>query len=498
VIAHATPLADWVIVAPVLLGILGAALLQIVRRRLRMQFWSCLAVLFAILVCDAVLFERVLGAGPLAMTMGKWLPPFGIAFAVDVMGAGFAAVAAFVAFAVVLHLGTTAPESAVRDGVYPLVLLLVAGVSGALLTGDLFNLYVWFEVMLIASFGLVVLAGHPLQLDAAVKYAVPNVIATTLFLLALGLIYGTLGTLNMADIMERAPRADPGLVAAIAALFLLAFGIKAAVFPLNAWLIASYHAPPAPISALIGGLLTKVGVYAALRLILMLLPGARADLSTAITIAAVATAIVGPLSALGETNLRRAIGFLLVGGIGTILLCVPAPAALAGGIFYAPHAMLTIAALYLVTGSVEQSSAEAATEPAETGATSSRSGLSSRLTLLLFVLLMAISGIPPFLGFWPKLLMLQGFIANGDWLLAFTLLLNSLLTLLFAARLWSLRVWRPAASADSPQPIGAAVLLTGAVLLLGLSPNLLAHASTVAASQLLDPAPYIAAVGLSP
>ena len=222
------------------------------------------------------LLDRVLADGPLSMTMGNWLPPFGISFTADATGAGFALAAAFVALCVVLYLSGDAPESAVRDGVYPLVLLLVAGVSGAFLTGDLFNLYVWFEVMLIASFGLIVLAGNRLQLDGAVKYGVINFVATALFLTALGLLYGQLGTLNMADIVGAARRADPALLAAIAALFALAFGIKAAAFPVNSWLAASYHAPPAAISALLGGLLTKVGVYALFRTCIMLLArGAR-------------------------------------------------------------------------------------------------------------------------------------------------------------------------------------------------------------------------------
>ena len=204
------------------------------------------------------------------------------------MGAGFALVAAFVAFCVWLSMLATVPESAVRRGTYPLVLLLLAGVSGAVLTGDLFNLYVWFEVMLIASFGLIALAGNPLQLDGAIKYGVVNLVGTTLFLAALGLFYGLVGTLNMADIVTAARRADPTTLAAIAALFALAFGIKAALFPVGAWLPASYHTPPAPISALVGALLTKVGIYALLRLFVMLLP------ETSATLAPILTALSSP------------------------------------------------------------------------------------------------------------------------------------------------------------------------------------------------------------
>ncbi len=159
-----------------------------------------------------------------------------------------------------------------RDGAHPLILLLMRGVSGAFLTGDLFNLYVWFEVMLIASFGLIVLAGQPLQLDGAVKYGVLNFLATTLFLAALGLLYGLIGTLNMADIIGAAARADFAPLTAVAALLPLAFGMKAAMFPVNAWLPASYHTRRRPPFQRCWALLTKVGVYAFIRTLVMLLP----------------------------------------------------------------------------------------------------------------------------------------------------------------------------------------------------------------------------------
>jgi multicomponent Na+:H+ antiporter subunit D len=345
------------------------------------------------------------------MTMGKWLPPFGISFTADMLGVGFALTGAFATLCVVLYLQSDTPEAAVRDGVYPLVLLLLAGVSGAFLTGDLFNLYVWFEVMLIASFGLMVLAGHPLQLDAAVKNGVLNFLATTLFLMALGFLYGLIGTLNMADIIGKATQADAAPLTAIAALFALAFGMKAAVFPVNAWLPASYHAPPPGISALMGGLLTKVGVYALLRTLIMLLPVPREHLAPVLLSIAMATAILGPLSAIGETRLRRAIGFLLIGGVGLMLLSVSSvePEAVAGSVAYGIHAILTLTALYMIAGLIER-----ATGQVDTRNMRGLYAANSTLSLLFLVLILAVSGVPPFLGFWPKLLLLQGFMSDTN------------------------------------------------------------------------------------
>ena len=496
-IASPTALADWVVILPVLLCLMGAALLLMLRGFLRVQALVCAAVLLAVLACDAVLVQRVLATGPLTMTMGNWPAPFGISFTADVMGAGFALAAAFVTACVLLYMAGDTPEGAVRDGVYPLVLLLLAGVTGAFLTGDLFNLYVWFEVMLIASFGLVVLAGQPLQLDAAVKYGLLNFLATTLFLVALGLLYGLVGTLNMADIVGAAARADPAPLAATAALFALAFGMKAAVFPVNAWLPASYHAPPPALSALLGGLLTKVGAYAFLRTLVMLLPATRDSLGPTVTILAIATVILAPLSAMAETNLRRAIGFLLIGGVGVIVLSAPQSHILAiqGGVFYVFHAMLTLAALYLVAGLVER-----ATGTADTRAMRGLYAANSLISILFLVLVFAIAGLPPFLGFWPKLLLLQGFVAESAWPAVFALLFNSLLTLVAGTRLWSHIFWRGAAGPVTlpAQPLGGAALLTGAVVLVGLFPSLVLEAAGIAAADLLAPARYIASVGLSP
>lgn len=496
-ITHATPFADWVIILPVVLCLLGAGVLLMLRGVLRAQLWVALAVILAVLVCDAVLFNRVMSAGPLSMTMGNWLPPFGISFTADVLGAGFALVAAFATLCVVLYLAGDMPESALRDGIYPLVLLLLAGVSGAFLTGDLFNLYVWFEVMLIASFGLMVLAGHPLQLDAAVKYGVLNFLATALFLMALGLLYGLLGTLNMADIVGAASRADLAPLTAIAALFALAFGMKAAIFPVNAWLPASYHAPPPAISALMGGLLTKVGAYALLRTLLMLLPAAREVLAPTLLAIAIATAILGPLSAMAETNLRRALGFMLIGGIGLMLLCLSTgdTFAVAGGFAYGAHAILTLTALYLVAGLIER-----ATGHTDTKQMRGLYAANSWLSIMFLVLVLAVSGVPPFLGFWPKLLMLQGFVGETQWVPVFAVLINALLTLIAGTRLWSHIFWRGTAErATLPgAPMAAVFVLTAAVALLGLAPAVLVSAAQIAASEVLNPARYIAAVGLAP
>ena len=516
-ITTATAAADWILILPVVLPLLGAAVLLMLRHARDLQWLFALLVVAGVVACDVALLLQVEAAGPLSMTMGRWLPPFGISFTADVMSAAFALVAAAVTLAVLVFLQMDAPEQAKRDGLYSLVLVLLAGVSGAFLTGDLFNLYVWFEVMLIASFGLMVLGGHGAQLDGTVKYGFINFLATTFFLLALGLLYGLLGTLNMADIVSRAPDADPAAMTAVAALLLLAFGTKAAAFPVNAWLPASYHTPPAAISALMAGLLTKVGVYALLRALAMLLPASRDLLEPVLTLVAVLTLVVGPLGAIAETNLRRALGFLVIGGIGAVIagLALFDDKGLAGSAVYVIHAMLTVTALYLVAGLVEKA----------TGETDSRrmGGLyaaSSLLSILFLVLILAISGVPPFLGFWPKLLLLESGIDGAlgqstDWgavALAAAILLNAWLSLIAGTRLWAHIFWRPGwegVQAESPNArlrtlsgrerqygLTTAAAVTVVVVIAGLLPGLLLLVGEQAGLDLLRAEPYVAATGL--
>jgi multicomponent Na+:H+ antiporter subunit D len=262
--------ADWIVILPVALPLIGAALLLMLHSLRDLHWILAMAVALAVIACDLELLRRTLETGPVSMTMGNWLPPFGISFTADAMGAAFALTSAAVTLLLMVYVEGGPPGSR-PQGLHRLMLLLLAGVSGCFLTGDLFNLYVWFEVMLIASFGLMVLGGTRRQLDGAVKYGFLNFLATSFFLLALGLLYGLLGTLNMADIVARAPSANPAAMAGVASLFLLAFGMKAAAFPVNNWLPASYHTPPPAVSALLAGLLTKVGVYALLRSLVMVL-----------------------------------------------------------------------------------------------------------------------------------------------------------------------------------------------------------------------------------
>ncbi len=522
-IQTSTAPAAWVIILPLLLALIGAASLLIVPRRRLFQASIAMVIVGAIVACDLALLLQVLGSGPVSMTMGGWLPPFGISFSVDIFGAGFALIAAGLTFLLLVYAQAESAVDTDGDGFYPLVLLLLAGVTGSFLTGDLFNLYVWFEVMLIASFGLIINGGRAIQLDGALKYGFLSFLATAFFLLALGLLYGLVGTLNMADIIRVAPAANPAAMSGIATLLFLAFGMKAAAFPVNAWLPASYHTPPTVVSALLAGLLTKVGVFALLRTLVVLLPASRDILEPALMVVATLTLIVAPLGAIVETNLRRAVGFLVIGGVGAIIagIAVPSPNGVAGAGFYIVHAMLTMTALYLAAGLVEK----------VTGQVDSRMmggvyAANSPLAAMFLILVLAVAGVPPLLGFWPKLLLLQASLQSanlgqaGDGTINFfglalvvALLGNALLTLIAGTRLWSHVFWRAGPEgATSEHTVGHLLVLTrrerwlglwptatlvAIIVALGIFPDGLFNVVREGAADLLDPARYIAAVGIT-
>ena len=496
--------ADWVIVLPLVLSLLGAALALMLANRQRWTFVLSVAVVLAVIACEVALLARIAEMGPVSMTMGKWLPPFGISFTAEAFGAGFALAAAVVTLLVLVYAQGERGRDASK-GFHPLTLLLLTGVTGSFLTGDLFNLYVWFEVMLISSFGLIVIGGKPMQLDGAVKYGFLNFLATAFFLLSLGLLYGLLGTLNLADVRLTAPAANPAAMTAIAALMLLAFGMKAAAFPVNAWLPASYHTPPAAVSALFAGLLTKVGVFVLLRMMVLVLPASRDVLEPVLAVIAAATLVIAPLGAIAETNLRRAVGFVVIGGIGVVLvgLVVPSEQGVGGAGFYVLHAILTMTALYLVAGLIER-----ATGTTDTQRMGGLYAADAPLSILFFVLVLAAAGVPPFLGFWPKLMLLQAGLGEGSWTgfaMTAALLVNAVLTLIAGARLWAFMFWRSPPdlvpqSADKRAGAGRVAvsgILVAVVVAAGLWPNPIVEAVRIGTGDFLDPSRYVTAVGLA-
>ncbi len=500
--------ADWLPIMPVAIGLGFGAVLMMIRQSTRLHPWIAIPGLALMVLVDILLLAHVVTHGPVTMTMGRWLPPFGIAFTVDIVGALLALTAALVALAGSVYALGDINTSGRRYGFYPFLMVLMAGVSGAFLTGDVFNLYVWFEVLLISSFGLLILGSEREQIDGALKYAVLNLIATTLFLIAVGYLYAIFGTLNMADIARKAGSLrETAPLMTLGGLFVFAFGMKAAAFPLNFWLPASYHTPRIVVSALFAGLLTKVGVYALLRVMVMLLPVEREALSLVIAIAGALTMVLGAMGALAQSDIRRFLGFVVVSGIGYMLAgaAIAGTAGLSAAIFYALHSIVLMTALYLLAGEaarrggsyrLDRLSGLWAAAPAFAG-----------LSLALFF---AGAGLPPFSGFWPKAMLVKATLDIGAWWLAGAILLSGFITTIAFGRVFLLAYWRPALVEASGEPADAAVpahvpsatssamlpilALSALVVWFGLFPEPLIDLSQQAASGLANPAAYLESV----
>ncbi len=491
------PLANWLVIAPVALCLtLGAALLMM-RNSTRLQALVAVPGLAVLVLLDAALLAKVVAHGPLTMVMGRWLPPFGIAFTVDLFGALMTLTAAVAALAGGFYALKDVTESGRCYGFFPFLMLLMAGVSGAFLTGDVFNLYVWFEVLLISSFGMLILGSERGQIDGALKYAVLNLIGTTLFLISVGIVYAVFGTLNMADIAGKVESVrDTAPLMTLSALVLLAFAIKAAAFPVNFWLPASYHTPRIVVSALFAGLLTKVGVYALIRIMVMLLPVEREQLSLVIAAAGAATIVFGALGALAQDDIRKLLGYVVISGIGNMLvgIALGTPGGLSGAIFYALHSMLLMTALYLLAG---QAAALAGSfSLTDLGGLYRRSGSFAAVSFILFL---AACGLPPLSGFWPKVVLVRASIDVGAWWLAAAILIGGFLMTIAFGRVFLLAYWRPAAAPQPEASIGwqaglPLVILTALIAGFGILPERLLELAQAAATGLVDPTTYLQSV----
>jgi multicomponent Na+:H+ antiporter subunit D len=354
------------LIAPVVIPMLTAIMglfgwaLRPTERRLQRGI-STLGSVVTLLAALA-LFAGVRPGAILVTQVGGWPAPFGITLVADLFSAIMVVMSALIGFAVQLYSLASMNREREVFGYYPFLHVLIMGVNGAFLTGDLFNLYVWFEVMLMSSFVLMALGRNKGQASGAIKYVTMNLIASSVFLAALGLLYGIFGTLNMADLAVKFAQARTdseasGLISAIAALFLIAFGIKAAVFPLFFWLPDSYFAPHPAVSAVFAGLLTKVGVYALIRVFTLIFPVGGSAFQTLLVWVAGLTMLTGVLGAVAQYEVRRILSVHIISQIGYMVmgLALFTPLALGGAISYIFHNVMVKTGLFLVAGVMERS-----------------------------------------------------------------------------------------------------------------------------------------------
>jgi multicomponent Na+:H+ antiporter subunit D len=484
------------LVLPILVPLSTAAVLILAPKRAEPQRWISLVGSLLLLASGVAVFHRVNTAGVQVLQIGSWPAPFGITLVADLLASVLTVAVGVVGTAVAgVAFSGVDPRREVF-GYHPLFQILLMGVAGAFLTGDLFNLYVWFEVMLVASFVLMALNRTRAQMGAAFKYVTINLIASSVFLTALGLLYGATGTLNLADLARVWPALHTsGVVTVLAVLFLIAFSIKAGLFPLFFWLPASYHTPPAPIGAAFAGLLTKVGVYALIRVFTLLFHDGSPALFTLLLAMSAATMVIGLVAALQEQDFRRILSFNLVGHIGytTASLSLLTPAALAGAVFYVLHHIVVITNLFLVSGVLLR--LRRTTDMAGLGGIYRNQPLFAALAM---IPIFSLAGVPPLSGFLGKLAIVEGTFAAGAYWVGGLVLVVGLLTLVSMGRTWSEAFWRPAAGGDLAAPGApylvaiAALSLVTLAMTIGAGP--LYDFTVRCAQQLLQPDAYVHAV----
>lgn len=449
--------------APVLVPLLTAALTVGLARRPRYQRAASLAGALLLLLCAAFLLHGAIGGATVEARFGGWAAPFAIAFRIDSAAALMLTVNAVLALAVLAY-----PN---RGGVLaapsgpPLVHGLLAGAGGAYATADLFNLYVWFEVMLISALGLIVAGRKPAQLEAGLKYLVLNLFGTVLLQAAVAGLYGLTGQLNYAALgAALAGRGDDPLALLLGTLLLVALLVKAAAFPFMFWLPAAYPSAPAPVLALFTALGAKVGGFALLRVLGEVFPAAAPLYAQGLGWIAVATMIVGVMGAVYHYDLRRILAFHSVSQMGYILLAAAlgGAAGIAAALFFSIHHILVKANLYLIADMIARRGGHydlrrigglAPGEPA--------------LAALFALSAAALVGIPPLSGFWAKLLVVREGFGQEQYLWTALALLTGGLTLLSMSKIWIEAFWKPAPAPAPAAPAAAAVLAPRAWLASG-------------------------------
>ncbi|ADP98354.1 Na+/H+ antiporter subunit D [Marinobacter adhaerens] len=494
------------LVLPILIPLTAGALSLAFWRSITLQRVLAVVATGLLLAAGIWLMSSTIEQGFLVVEMGSWPAPFSIVLVSDVLGAIMIVLTGIIGLAIAIYSLASTPKGHEKFGYYPLMHLLLAGVAGAFLTGDIFNLFVWFEVMLLASFALLTLGGERAQMEGAIKYVTLNLFSSAIFLSAVGLLYGMVGTLNMADIAQKLNSVeDPGMVTVVSLMFMVSFGIKAAAFPLFFWLPASYHTPQVAVSALFAGLLTKVGVYALYRVFTLIFTQDVAYTHTILLWAAALTMLTGVLGAAAQFEFRRILSFHIVSQIGYMLLGLAlfTPLALIGGVFYIMHHIIVKTNLFLVSGITYR--LLGSYELKNLGGVYRQRPY---LALLFLIPALSLAGIPPLSGFFAKFIVVKASLEASEYVISAIALLVGLLTLYSMIKIWAEVFWKKVP--DHVTDVGRlngeiknthnwayyvpVVGLAACTLIIGLYGQPIYVLAETAADQLMNPQLYIEAV----
>lgn len=485
------------VVLPMVIPLIASILFVFLRSAITFQRWATVITLLLNALISFFLLHKVYREGILTIHFGGWEPPFGIIFVADSFALLLVITTNVVSAITVIYAMSTIGDKREKLYFYSFVNFLIAGVHGSFLTGDIFNLFVTFEVMLLASYVLITLGGSRLQLKESLKYIAINVVSSSLFLIAIAYLYGALGSLNFAHLSDRINEVgQTPLLTVISLVFLLVFSLKSALV-LYQWLPGSYSTPPTAIAALFGALLTKVGVYALFRTFTLLFYHEQQITHVIIAVMAGLTLFGGAIGAVGYKNIRQIVSFNVVIAIGFILvgLSLMTETAFTGAIYYLIHDMFAKALLFLLAGTMIY--------VARSDVTDEISGLIRNypaLGWMFFLSMLSLSGIPPLSGFLGKVLIAEAAISNQAYVLLALSFLSSLIVLYSLLRVFMNCFWgETIISEEEEMPLRKRVLVPSAIFitiafLLGIGAEAIAPYVGDAAKTLVNPAIYIEAV----
>lgn len=488
------------IILPILIPLITGVILIFLNQRITAQRVVSTISSIGTIIAAWFIIQKVRTEGVQSLNVSSWDAPFGITLVSDMFSALLVLTTSIVAFICLIYSFKSIGQEREKYYYYAVFNFLIVGVNGAFTTGDIFNLFVFFEVMLMSSYVLLVLGGTKIQLRESIKYLLVNVISSALFVIAVAYLYSVVGTLNMAHISSRINEISingmPGILTVIAVMFLIVFGLKGAIFPLYFWMPGSYYAPPAPVLALFGALLTKVGVYSITRTYTLFFYH---DMDTfgLLSILAILSIVFGVIGAIAYWDMKNIIIYNIIVAVGVILygVSVMNTASISGAVYYLVHDMIIKAALFLLIGMVISI----------TGTSNLRkiSGLINRypgLGWTFFIAALALAGIPPLSGFVGKLLIVQGGFEGESFIGAFIILMSSLLVLfsvmkIFINGFWGKdRTYGVEEKAPVKRLLIAPVMLVVISALYGIGSESVLPYISQAAETLLDPNIYINAV----
>lgn len=489
------------IVMPIVIPMLTAILCMFLNGR-DIRFQRVIAGLSALasLSTAIYIFSQVMdGETVLVFTASGWAAPFGIVLAADMLSGVMLILVSIVSAACLYFAFVSLDKDREENYFYPVWFCIMMGINGSFVTGDIFNLYVMFEIMLMASYVLSVIGCSHGQLRESFKYLILNMISSTIFVIALALLYGMLGTLNMADLAQKiATIEDQSLITVCAMIFFVVFGLKGAVFPLYFWLPRTYVEPPAPIAAMFGGVLTKVGVYAMIRVFTLMFIGNVGFTHSIILVVAAFTMLLGVFGALSQMNFKRILSFHVISQVGYMVMGLGLYTmwSLAGAIFYIAHHMIIKSSLFLFEGATEYITG--------TSELKKMGGLLNKYPWLgwgFFIAGMSLAGVPPLSGFFSKFVLMEAAVDVGNYWILAAALVTGFFTLFSMSKIFFYVFW----GEEKPLPEGAEKIRYGKLLPscfvlvalsigMGLAAEPMMEMALRAANQLMNPEIYINAV----